>query len=144
MKYIDYRNIKEFCTIAEVCHLFEMDKNELRYYSEKYGISPQEVCARGAGIVQHPDALTQLHVGAVHAAVRCPPSPLTFLSKLLSTAVPCTQRNSPVSSCYQNTACRHCNSMRRVNSLLTINESLPTGKIGQEWRVLSAGIKTAV
>ena len=42
MKYIDYRNMKEFYTIAEVCHLFEMDKKELRYYSEKYGISPQE------------------------------------------------------------------------------------------------------
>lgn len=40
MKYIDYRNMKEFYTIAEVCHLFEMDKKELRYYSEKYGISP--------------------------------------------------------------------------------------------------------
>lgn len=34
--------MKEFYTIAEVCHLFEMDKKELRYYSEKYGISPQE------------------------------------------------------------------------------------------------------
>ncbi len=42
MKYIDYRNMKEFYTIAEVCHLFEMDKKELQYYSEKYGISPQE------------------------------------------------------------------------------------------------------
>ena len=42
MKYIDYRNMKVFYTIAEVCHLFEMDKKELRYYSEKYGISPQE------------------------------------------------------------------------------------------------------
>lgn len=42
MEYIDYRNIKEFCTITEVCHLFEMDKKELRYYSEKYGIPPQE------------------------------------------------------------------------------------------------------
>ena len=34
--------MKEFYTIAEVCHLFEMDKKELRYYSEKYGIFPQE------------------------------------------------------------------------------------------------------
>lgn len=42
MKYIDYHKMKEFYTIAEVCHLFEMDKKELRYYSEKYGISPQE------------------------------------------------------------------------------------------------------
>ena len=29
MKYIDYRNMKEFYTIAEVCHLFEMDKKEI-------------------------------------------------------------------------------------------------------------------
>ena len=42
MKYIDYRNIKEFCTIAEVCHLFEMDKKELQYYSEKYKIPPEQ------------------------------------------------------------------------------------------------------
>lgn len=42
MKYIDYHKMKEFYTIAEVCHLFEMDKKELRYYSEKYGIFPQE------------------------------------------------------------------------------------------------------
>ena len=40
-----------------------------------HNVVSQEVCARGAGVVQHPDALTQLHTGAVHAAVRCPPSP---------------------------------------------------------------------
>ena len=42
MKYIDYHNMKEFCTIAEVCHLFEMDKKELQYYSEKYKIPPEQ------------------------------------------------------------------------------------------------------
>ena len=61
MKYIDYRNMKEFYTIAEVCHLFEMDKKELRYYSEKYGISPQEVYdlphLRIAGIEERADQL---------------------------------------------------------------------------------------
>ena len=30
MKYIDYHNMKEFCTIAEVCHLFEMDKKKVQ------------------------------------------------------------------------------------------------------------------
>ena len=40
-----------------------------------HNVVSQEMCARGAGVVQHPDALTQLHTGAVHAAVRCPPSP---------------------------------------------------------------------
>ena len=42
MKYIDYSNMKEFYTIEEVCRLFELDKQELRRYSNKYGIEPQE------------------------------------------------------------------------------------------------------
>ena len=40
-----------------------------------HDVVSQEVCTRGAGVVQHPDALTQLHPGTDHAAVRCPPSP---------------------------------------------------------------------
>ena len=42
MKYIDYNNMKEFYTIEEVCRLFELDKQELRQYSRKYGIELQE------------------------------------------------------------------------------------------------------
>ena len=42
MKYIDYKTMKDFYTVTEVCRLFEMNKQELRYYSEKYNISPQE------------------------------------------------------------------------------------------------------
>ena len=42
MKYIDYKNMKDFYTVAEVCHLFEMDMETLKYYSEKYDIKPQE------------------------------------------------------------------------------------------------------
>lgn len=42
MKYIDYKTMKDFYTVTEVCCLFEMNKQELRYYSEKYNISPQE------------------------------------------------------------------------------------------------------
>ena len=42
MKYIDYKNAKDFYNIDETCRLFEMDKQELRAYSEKYGIEPVE------------------------------------------------------------------------------------------------------
>ena len=42
MKYIDYKNMKDFYTIAEVCRLFEMEMMELQRYSEKYKIHPQE------------------------------------------------------------------------------------------------------
>ena len=42
MKYIDYQHMKEFYTIDEVCHLFEMDKQALQFYANKYGIQPQE------------------------------------------------------------------------------------------------------
>lgn len=42
MKYINYNDMKDFYTIDEVCRLFEMDKAELRRYTEKYHINPQE------------------------------------------------------------------------------------------------------
>ncbi|MDD3230849.1 MAG: hypothetical protein PHE09_16775 [Oscillospiraceae bacterium] len=42
MRYIDYHNMKDFCTIAETCRLFEMDKNALKSYAEKYSINPQQ------------------------------------------------------------------------------------------------------
>ena len=42
MKYIDYNNMKDFYTIEEVCRLFELDKQELRKYSKRYEIEPQE------------------------------------------------------------------------------------------------------
>lgn len=42
MKYINYRDMKEYYTIDEVYRLLEMDKPELRRYAEKYGICPQE------------------------------------------------------------------------------------------------------
>ena len=41
MKYLDYRGIKEFYTIDEVCRQFEISKQELRPYAEKYGNQPQ-------------------------------------------------------------------------------------------------------
>ena len=42
MKYIDYKNMKDFYTIDEACRLFEMGKDDLQQYSEKYGINPVE------------------------------------------------------------------------------------------------------
>ena len=42
MKYIDYKNMKDFYTIDEVCRLFEMAMPELQRYSGKYNIAPQE------------------------------------------------------------------------------------------------------
>ena len=42
MKYFDYKEMKEFYTIAEVCHLFEMEKMELKRCAEKYGVKPVE------------------------------------------------------------------------------------------------------
>lgn len=42
MKYIDYNNMKDFFTIQETCRLFDMDKQELKYYAEQYNIEPQE------------------------------------------------------------------------------------------------------
>ncbi len=42
MKFINYNDMKDFYTVDELCRLFEMDKPELRRYSEKYQIVPQE------------------------------------------------------------------------------------------------------
>jgi len=42
MKFINYNEMKDFYTVDELCRLFEMDKSELRRYSEKYQIAPQE------------------------------------------------------------------------------------------------------
>ena len=42
MKFTDYNNMKDFYTIAEVCRLFEMDKQTLKQYAAKYNIQPQE------------------------------------------------------------------------------------------------------
>lgn len=42
MKYLDYRGMKEFYTIDEVCRQFEINKQELKHYADKYSIQPQE------------------------------------------------------------------------------------------------------
>lgn len=42
MKYIDYKSMKDFYTIEEICHLLEIDKQVLRSHAEKYGFEPAE------------------------------------------------------------------------------------------------------
>lgn len=42
MKYIDYKNMKDFYTIEEICRLFEISEEGLQRYSEKYQVPPQE------------------------------------------------------------------------------------------------------
>ncbi len=42
MKYVLYRDMKEFYTIPKLCRLFELDKSELRQHADKYAISPVE------------------------------------------------------------------------------------------------------
>ena len=38
--YLDYKKLKEFYTIPELCELFEMTKSELRSKCEQYHITP--------------------------------------------------------------------------------------------------------
>lgn len=43
MKYLNYNDMKkDFYTIYDVCYLFEMDKRELKSYSERYNIVPKQ------------------------------------------------------------------------------------------------------
>ena len=42
MKYFDYKTMKDFYTIAEVCRLFEMEKSELQRCANKYAVKPVE------------------------------------------------------------------------------------------------------
>lgn len=42
MRYIDYKAMKDFYMVAEVCELFEMNRQKLQRYSEQYGVQPQQ------------------------------------------------------------------------------------------------------
>lgn len=42
MKFIDYNNMADYYTVADVCRLFEMEKSELRRYCEKFHINPRD------------------------------------------------------------------------------------------------------
>ena len=39
--YIDYKAVPEFCTINEVCRLFEVSKRELQELCETYDVQPR-------------------------------------------------------------------------------------------------------
>lgn len=40
IKYVDYKNLKEFYTISECIELFQINKDQLREKSKQYGIEP--------------------------------------------------------------------------------------------------------
>lgn len=42
MRYIDYKAMKDFYVITEVCELFEVNMQKLRQYSEQYDVQPQQ------------------------------------------------------------------------------------------------------
>ena len=129
MKYIDYRNMQEFYTIAEVCHLFEMDKKELRYYSEKYGISPQEDLYGNHGF-------RKVLVRKLHNYIYKEQKNNEFSS------APQTQRkdmrNDEILT-VKETAALLKTTRQQVRKMI-VNEELPAVKVGREWRVLKAGI----
>ncbi len=39
--YIDYKGMREFYTIREVCQLFHCEKDELKQACKKYGVEPR-------------------------------------------------------------------------------------------------------
>ena len=127
MKYIDYRNMKEFYTIAEVCHLFEMDKKELRYYSEKYGISPQEDLYGNHGF-------RKVLVRKLHNYIYKEQKNNEFSS------APQTQRKDPWEILTVKETAALLKTTRQQVRKMIVNEELPAVKVGREWRVLKAGI----
>lgn len=130
MKYIDYRNIKEFCTIAEVCHLFEMDKKELRYYSEKYGIFPQEDQYGNHGFQKVLVRKLQLHLQGTEIR--------RFFRSADTEKGSLGMRNDEILT-VKETAALLKTTRQQVRKMIA-NEELPAVKVGREWRVLKAGI----
>ena len=53
MKFIDYRTLKEFYTISEICELFEMPKETLRTQCEIQGINPVRNEIGDAGLTKY-------------------------------------------------------------------------------------------
>lgn len=71
--YLDYPNMKEFYTIAEVCRLFKMEKKDLKHYSERFEIFP-----RGRVIAPHAEAVIlrgdlKVEGGQAHPLLLGPP-----------------------------------------------------------------------
>ena len=51
--YIDYRNLKDFYTIQEVCELLDMNKIELKEKCDQYGILPVKNESGNHGFVKY-------------------------------------------------------------------------------------------
>ena len=64
--YINYKDLKEFYTISEVCKLFEMEKEELRRKCEKYDIQSRRNEIGEYGFVKYD--VRKLHNAIYHEA----------------------------------------------------------------------------
>ncbi len=64
--YIDYKAIPEFCTIEEVCRLFEIDKRELRELCETFDVQPRRNEIGEYGFVKYD--VRKLHNLAYHSS----------------------------------------------------------------------------
>ena len=63
--YIDYKAIPEFCTINEVCRLFEVSKRELQELCETYDVQPRRNEIGEYGFVSYD--VRKLHNLAYHS-----------------------------------------------------------------------------
>lgn len=64
--YIDYKNLKEFYTIPEVCKLFDMSKAELKKKCTQYSIDPRRNEIGDYGLVKYD--VRKLHNSIYHEA----------------------------------------------------------------------------
>ena len=51
--YVDYKKMKEFYTIPEVCELFEMEKSELKVKCRQYDVHPRRNEIGEFGLVKY-------------------------------------------------------------------------------------------
>lgn len=51
--YINYNEIREFCTLSEVCTLFHMEKAALKESCEKYDVKPRRNEIGQYGLVKY-------------------------------------------------------------------------------------------
>ena len=64
--HIDYKAIPEFCTINEVCRLFEVSKRELQELCETYDVQPRRNEIGEYGFVSYD--VRKLHNLAYHSS----------------------------------------------------------------------------
>ena len=53
MKFIDYKTLRDFYTISELCELFEMPKEDLRTQCEIHSINPVRNEIGDAGLTKY-------------------------------------------------------------------------------------------